>query len=108
MLILHGDEAARTKAMAESEHSKIDFNPQHEQSLLREREDQMNNLAVYRDRIDRAERFLVGIEFEFTPPRGFNRSEVHGVLVRLVTVRDKSYCTALENHSRWKTLSCCC
>jgi structural maintenance of chromosome 2 len=95
-LVARRDAAMNARASAESALRNLQFDPELERALFTERDELLNQLASYRDRIDRAERQLIGIEFEYTAPPGFNRAEVHGVLVRLISVRDKSYCTAVE------------
>lgn len=80
----------------ENELNNISFDPEHEKNLNDEHESLLNSLSQTRERIDVLERQLVGIDFEYTPPQGFDQRTVYGVLVRLIKVKDQSYCVALE------------
>jgi structural maintenance of chromosome 2 len=61
-----------------------------------DRERISERIAVVVDEIDQSLRRLAGIQFEYTAPPGFNKDNVHGVLARLVRLRDPAYTTAVE------------
>ncbi|KAH0794325.1 structural maintenance of chromosomes protein 2-1-like [Histomonas meleagridis] len=75
----------------------LNFNENYEISITEERNSLMQQLTNVRNQIEQKERQLVGIDFEYTPPPGFDNRKVYGVLVRLIEVKDNEYNVALEN-----------